>query len=198
MKVLAACLLSFVLSFDVVAQGEQQVAQATEITWLGLDCTKLRMIGEAVTGEDLVNRYFTAWNTVVVNENTKYDFSKAFKKPVVHKNIAAISEMNASVNPASVIAYENNTISEDELVKHVASYDLKGSGIGLVFVLESFNKLEERGSMWVTFIDMQSGRILMAKHMEARPGGFGIRNYWVRPVYEVLQMSAKEYKKWIK
>jgi hypothetical protein len=181
-----------------MAQGEQTVAQATEITWLGLDCTKLKMIGEAVTGEDLVNRYFTSWNSVVVTEGTKYDFSRAFKKAVVHKNLAAISELNAKVNPSDVIAYESHSISEDDLVRHVASYELNGEGVGLVFILENFNKMEERGSMWVTFIDMQSGSILMAKHMEARPGGFGIRNYWVRTVYEVLQMSAKEYKKWIK
>lgn len=198
MRILTACFLSFVLSFSVMAQGEQTVAQATEITWLGLDCTKLKMIGEAVTGEDLVNRYFTSWNSVVVTEGTKYDFSRAFKKAVVHKNLATISELNAKVNPSDVIAYESHSISEDDLVRHVASYELNGEGVGLVFILENFNKMEERGSMWVTFIDMQSGSILMAKHMEARPGGFGIRNYWVRPVYEVLQMSAKQYKKWIK
>lgn len=181
-----------------VSQGEQQVAQADKITYFGLDCSKLVVIGESATGEDIVNKYFVSWNGVVINEDTKYDFGKAFKKKEVEKDIAYISKQNAQRDPSDVIAYENQTISEDELVKHVKSYEMEGSGVGLVFVLENFNKLEEKGTMWVTFFDIESKQVLMAKHMSAKPGGFGMRNFWVRTVYDVLQDSSKQYKKWIK
>lgn len=189
---------SFFIWNVAIAQGEQQVAQADEMTYFGLDCSKLVVIGESATGEDIVNKYFVSWNGVVMNEDSKYDFAKTFKKKEVHKDIAYISKRNAQRDPSDVIAYENQSISEDELVSHIKSYEMEGSGVGLVFVLENFNKLEEKGTMWVTFFDIERKQVLMAKHMSATPGGFGMRNFWVRTVYDVLNDSKKQYKKWIK
>jgi hypothetical protein len=189
---------TFFIWSAAISQGEQQVAQANELTYFGLDCSKLIVIGEAATADDIVNRFFIAWNTVVITEDKKYDFGKAFKKKEVHKDIAYVSQLNAQRDPSDVIAYGNQSISEDELVSHIKSYKVQGSGVGLVFVLENFNKLEEKGTMWVTFFDIESKQVLMAKHMTAKPGGFGMRNFWVRTVYDVLQDSGKQYKKWIK
>ncbi len=193
----ALVIASFFIWNLALSQGVQQVAQADELTYFGLDCTELVVIGESATGEDIVNKYFVSWNGVVINEEKKYDFGKAFKKKQVNKDIAYVSKQNAQRNPADVIAYESKSISEDELVRHIKSYDVEGSGVGLVFVLENFNKIEEQGTMWVTFFDIESKQVLMAKHMSAKPGGFGMRNFWVRTVYDVLQDSRKQYKKWI-
>lgn len=181
-----------------VSQGEGQVAQADELTWFGLDFTQAMVIGETATGEEIVNKYFVGWNSVVLNEPDKYDFGKFFKKKEVHRNIAYISKQNAQRDPSEVIAYEPQSISEDELVSHIGSYEMEGSGVGLVFVMENFNKLEEKGTMWVTFFDIESKQILMAKHMSAQPRGFGFRNFWLGSVYEVLKDSGRQYKKWIK
>lgn len=195
-------ILLFVLGLLIwnhgVSQGEQQVAQADELTYFGLDFSKVKVIGESKTGEDIVNDLFVRWNSVPMNEPDKYDFGKFFKKKEVKRDIASISKRNAQRDPSEVIAYESHSISEDELVSHVNSYEVEGSGVGLVLVIENFNKLEEKGTMWVTFFDIESKKVLMAKHMSGQPRGFGVRNFWLGSVYDVLKDSGKQYKKWIK
>lgn len=67
-----------------------------------------------------------------------------------------------------------------------------------MFVLENFNKIEERGTMWVVFFDIESKQILLTKNMSGKPQGFGFRNYWVRTVYDVMREMGDQYKNWIK
>lgn len=198
MKYVAILLAVISFQINAFAQGEQQVAQADEITYVGLDCTKLVVIGESVSGEELVNKFFKAWNNVVYSEESKYDFAKTFKKKNVKRDISYISKINDQRDPEDVVAYENQTITEDELVNHINTYEIEGTGVGLVFVLENFNKLDEEGTMWVTFFDMDTKKVLMAKHMSGDAGGFGMKNFWARTVYNVLNDSKKKYKKWIK
>lgn len=198
MKYFALIILFISLHISAFSQGEQQVAQADEITYVGLDFTQAVVIGESVTGEELVNKFFRAWNNVVYSEESKYDFAKTFKKKNVKRDISYISKINDQRDPEDVVAYENQTITEDELVQHINSYEIEGSGVGLVFVVENFNKLEEEGTMWVTFFDMDTKKVLMAKHMSGDAGGFGMKNFWARTVYNVLNNSKKKYKKWIK
>lgn len=188
---------SFIIT-GTMAQGEQTVAQADEITWFGLDFSRAVVIGESTSADEIADRFFVSWNAVVVNEQSKYDFGKTFKKSSVKRDMAFITELNANRDRSDLIAYSAKEITEDELVKHIGNYNVSGEGVGLVFVVENFNKLEEVGTMWVTFFDINTKQVLMAKHMSAKPGGFGMRNYWARTVYEVLKDSGKQYKKWIK
>lgn len=198
MKNLVMLIVASFLISSAMAQGEQTVAQASEITWFGLDFSKAVVIGESTSADEIADRFFVSWNAVVVNEQSKYDFGKTFKKASVKRDMAFVTELNAKRDRSDLIAYSGKEITEDELVKHIGNYNVSGDGVGLVFVVENFNKLEEVGTMWVTFFDINTQQVLMAKHMSAKPGGFGMRNYWARTVYEVLKDSGKQYKKWIK
>src|SRR5690554_5519345 len=181
-----------------VAQDEQRVAAATEITWFGLDLTQVNVVAEVKPGKEVVDVYFVGWNNIIANERDKYDFAKAFKKDQVHYEIGMVGELNQQRDPSTVITQQRHEISEDELAKHIQTYTTSGSGVGLVFVVENFDKPNEEGTIWVTFFDIESKRILLARKMSAKAGGFGFRNYWARTVYNVLKDASRQYRKWVK
>ena len=81
-----------------------------------------------------------------------------------------------------------------------AAYNYEGAtGIGLMFNVESFNKINNEGSMWVTFVNMGTGEVLLTERMTAGPGGIGLKNYWARCVLEVIeQVKKREYEQWRK
>jgi len=193
--------LSLVLIFclaEINAQSENKLVQSDKLTWFGIDCTKLKLIGASGTAEDIAGKYFMAWNRVVVTEREKYDFARFFQKSYVERDLAWISEQNDRRELSGLKGYKNQNFTASEVAAHVQTYQLEGEGPGLVIVLENFNKLEEIGTMWVVFFDIESKQVLFAKHMSAKPKGFGFRNYWVRTVFEVLKESGKQYKRWVK
>jgi hypothetical protein len=63
--------------------------------------------------------------------------------------------------------------------------------------VESFDKTGEQASMYVTFINLSSKKVLMTERLTAEPTGFGLRNYWAGAVYSMYkQISKKELRNW--
>jgi hypothetical protein len=200
MKKFGLILSLFAFVLNSYGQGEQTVKQATEIVYYGIDFTQLTVIGEDVfVPSDYITRHFLAWNGVVRLEREKYEFDKVFKKANVEYDMDMIDQLNAKRDPSTIIVTEPTRISEDDLVRIVSNYNPSQSeGVGLVIVAENFNKPAEIGTMWLVFFDIKTNTILMAKYMSAKPGGFGMKNFWARTVYNVLQESKSKYPKWVK
>jgi len=63
--------------------------------------------------------------------------------------------------------------------------------------MESMSKTSERASMYVTFIDMSNKKVLHTERMEEKVGGFGLRNYYAKSIYEALEdIQKSKYKQW--
>jgi hypothetical protein len=68
-----------------------------------------------------------------------------------------------------------------------------------MFVVESFSKMNDEGSIWVTFINMDSKEVLFTEHLVGKPGGAGLRNFWAGCVNNVItKMEKKEFEMWRK
>jgi hypothetical protein len=66
-----------------------------------------------------------------------------------------------------------------------------------VFIVEGLNKPGAKGSMYVTFIDMATKKVLFSERMVGKAGGFGYKNYWAKSVFEVLEdIQKSKYKEW--
>jgi len=51
--------------------------------------------------------------------------------------------------------------------------------------------------MYVTFFDIATKKVLITERMIGRASGVGFRNYWVRPIYEVIKrIYDSKYKSW--
>ncbi|NOX86391.1 MAG: hypothetical protein GXO86_10590 [Chlorobi bacterium] len=60
-------------------------------------------------------------------------------------------------------------------------------------IAESYSKPNVQGAYYVTFFDIATKKVLSTERMLAKPGGFGLRNYWAKTYYTVLKEVGKKY-----
>jgi len=90
-------------------------------------------------------------------------------------------------------------LTEQKITELVKKYDYKGNkGIGMMFFAESFSKGKEEGAIWVTFVDMDSKKVLLTERVTENAGGFGFKNYWAKTLFGALKDTDKSLKKWVK
>ena len=180
--------------------GTADVFKSTEITWYGLDFSNIRLIGsEGFTDPYAIkNQFFNSWNSIVISEPDKYDLKEFFKKSNVEDDLDLVTERNKLPDENTLVINEAYSFDENKVKEILSNYNSGGKeGVGLVFIMESFNKNEEVGYMWVTFFDMSNGNVLLTKHMSGKAGGFGLRNYWAKSYYNVLKnIGKKGWKAW--
>lgn len=173
----------------------------TPITYLGVDFTQARVIGEAVTdANDIRDRFFSSINNVIVGEPKKYDLAATFRAQVT-TDVDAVKKRNAAINTETIKSGNTadfNRLKPADIDKLVKGFDFGGKkGIGLLFVMDGMSKAEAAANVYVTLIDMSSKKVLLTDKVKGKAGGFGFRNYWVRPIYEVLKdINDHKYREW--
>ena len=175
---------------------------AVSVTYLGIDFSEAKLIGDpGAFAPDIKSRFYPSINQVVVNEPKKYELGKAFRKDNITNDLSMVEERNGKADAdkiKSTNTADDSRFTPATISKMIGEYNFKGKkGFGILFIMESMNKTTERGSLYVNIIDMASGKILISERMVGKCGGFGFRNYWVKPVYEVLgEIENSKYKAW--
>lgn len=209
MKTFWLIVSSIIMAANLMAQSASDALLARELTWYGIDYSHVKLIGEfnqfgdagAKSESEIRDKYFPAWNELVLKEASKYNIKSAFRKDEVIYDLDIVNLRNSKVNPANLISLSEsnqNHLSSVDIQDIVSEYPVSGKGYGLVFVAESLNKIREMGSYYVVLFDEATKKVLLCKRLAGRAAGFGIRNYWARSYYEVLEQSKSSYKKWLK
>ena len=188
-KIVLLFIVAFAFSFAAQSQyTKADVFKVSEITFYGLDFSNVRLVGsEGFTDPYAIkNQFFKSWNNLFIAEPDKYNLAEVFGKSNVTINLDIVTERNEMPDPGELVIDEPYSFGEEVVSDIIAEYDTGEEGIGLVFIIESFNKIDEMGYMWVTFFDMSTGEVLFAKHMAGDAGGFGLRNYWAKSYYNVM------------
>jgi len=178
---------------------------STPVTWLGLDFTHAKFIGDRDKYGSLsdVRYLLKSWNDLMENEKDKYDVGKPLKKPKVDYRLDVTREHNDELDVTDMLTSDQslyNHINADDVQTIVKNYDFKGlSGIGVMFIVESFSKTSQKGALWITFIALDSKEVLFAERMEGPPGGSGVRNYWAGAIVDILKkIEKKDFELWRK
>ena len=175
----------------------------SKLVWYGLDFTQAKMVGHAGFSDPykIVNYYFTNWNELVNTEYEKYDVRKVMHRRDMIYNVDAIRNANQDVDSGDLVhghthkLDDSNIASCDEALKTEKDED----GVGMMMVVESFDKPAEKGTYHVVFFDIQSKDVIKSTKLTGAAGGFGFRNYWARTFKEVLEkIERHEYRKWRK
>ncbi len=204
-KGLVLAILIFSLQNSGYSQSRKDVFVRTgpKIVWLGLDFTQARLIGPLGTvGEHELIPLLNEINMVVISERTKYNFEAALRKDEVPYNLEIAARLNSGIDPGKAIAYTSNDegvrLSEETISVLVKQYRLENTdGIGLVFFMETLDKVREKGTMWVTFFNLADRNVLFTERMSGTAGGISFRNHWARPVYEVIdQIRNTKFSEW--
>jgi len=144
--------------------------------------------------------YFMDMNNLIRLEPEKYDLKKVFYKNQVPIDLSVIKVRNQLPDVEEMVVASGTVYNMEEktirdMVK--AYVPETQTGVGVVFIMESFNKEEEKGHIWVTFFDIATREVLLMDKMSGAAGGFGWRNYWARTYYNVLKEIEKtRYRVW--
>jgi hypothetical protein len=206
-------LLSLALLMTTLTIKAQTVADLftkseTEIYWLGIDFSHVKLIGDfSQFGESgsvgvitIRNKYFPGWNELVLNESTKYDVAGMFRKSNLIINTDGITTINSNTSTEEMEANVEPKYTKDDIQKYIKGYDFGvNKGIGLMFIAESLNKNLAIGKYHFVAVDLSNNTILLHDVFEGKAGGFGLRNYWARSYYEVInEIRDSKYKAWKK
>lgn len=203
MRKIVLLLLSF-SAFFAYGQNKRDIFNpGTQVTWLGVDFSKAKFIGdrERLGSHSDILRLMESINQLVINEPEKYNIGKAIGRDRIEKNIEVTLDHNANLDPADLLSNDTRDyvrLRESDIEEIISSYDFSGlSGIGLMFNIEAFSKLDESASVWVTFIDIGTGKVLITQNLKGKPKGFGLRNYWGGSLYGIIEaIKKKEFEMW--
>lgn len=198
MKIFIYLMLLIFSSFNAFSQGQDLLFNSDEFVWCGLDYSKVRCIGSQGFTDPLAikEKYFGAWNQLVLDESKKYDLKKAYGKEKQVTDLSIASERNQNVDYTKLVIDEPYTFQSGDLKQIISDYDFENhpSGLGLVYIFESLNKNEQKAYLYTIFFDLATQEIIWFRKFSADARGFGFRNYWARSIYEVISESRSIYK----
>lgn len=192
MNLFCSLILPFVAFFPSM-ENEQLSKIDGPVTWIGIDYTQAKFVGAAgFTDPGDLPRFLLAWNDFVITEPEKYDVKKALGISAVTIDLSYTYEKNEGLDTEAMVQEEDHKISQEEAETVARSYDLSEiQGTAALLVAECYNKKTTKGSHWLILIDTQTSEIISAAHFVEKPGGFGLRNYWARTIYELLKSKGK-------
>ncbi|MCE7056475.1 hypothetical protein LZF95_17455 [Algoriphagus sp. AGSA1] len=189
-------LISPFLTFFMGYGNGEAAASANPVTWIGIDYTQAKFVGaDGFTDPADLPRFLLAWNDFVITEPDKYDVKKALGSTDVNIDLTYTYEKNEAIDTKAMVQEEDHQLTQQEAEAVAKSYELSEvEGTVALLVAECYNKKLTRGSHWLILMDAQSSEILSAERFVEKPGGFGLRNYWARTIYELLKSKGKSIK----
>lgn len=207
MKKLILLALSVVAITTTKAQDAKSVFSAKEIIWYGLDFSKATFVGQfdqgmgamPATGNDMKNKWIGQWNALIAKEPQNFKIKEAFKMDNVIYDMTPVTTTNSTIDADKCMSFNPGKIERtaiDGMIKKYSAGDKK-DGIGLVFVVENFNKGTEMAEVYVTFFDIATKKVLVCEKVSGKAMGIGMRNYWAGAIKAILkQIDTTEYKSW--
>lgn len=183
------------------------VFKEQNIVWYGLDFTHCRFIGQPTihgnfykAPDYVVKNFFRDWNLIPLKEAEKYDIKGTFEKEYVYYDIDSVMERNKRYNPDSLIAFSNLVALPVSIIPQlVNSYTgVAKEGIGVVYIVESFNHFKDEASYYVVVFDIASKTILFQENVKGKASGGSVKTYWAGSLRDALEHTHKLYKKWKK
>ena len=174
----------------------------SKVVFLGLDFTQAKFIGTDGFQDPykLKTYYLTNWNALLEEEYSKYNLPLiGFKARHYETNTASLMVLNDEIKDIEKRIINGSHYLNDKMIQRsVRKYKLPhNKGVGISFVIESFNKSLEKAVIWVTFVNLNTGAMLYTERMEGEAKGFGLRNYWAGSILDVInQIKVSRYKVW--
>lgn len=191
------------LSFNVGAQTNNDAIKEVltnkgmSITWLGADFSHAVILDMSdCSAADFISKIAPAINELVLIEPNKFDFAKFLQKKSCTTDIVAVTKSNAATNLDDMVDKDTGPVDlkQSTIKEIVGKYDLSGKeGVGVVLIYESLSKRLLKSTMYLTYVKMPEGEIILSRQVEGKAGGFGLRNYWAATIYSFLKYYDRYY-----
>lgn len=178
-----------------------------KMVWYGLDFTRCKFIGQPSihgnfykTPDYVVKHFFRDWNMIPLKEGQKYDIGKSFDKEYIYFDIDSVLARGQRYKSDSLIAVSNvyslNTTTFPDIIKSFNG--IATEGIGVIYLVESYNSIEEIATYYCIVFDVATKKILLQEKITGRPQGGSVKTYWAGAFHEALEKNEKVYRKWKK
>ncbi len=200
--VLSLLVLFVASSFTKDTKGSLRAYQDQKFTWYGVDFRLARFIGPDgfKNPEGIKQDAMPKWNRIFVTEQDKYDIKKALKVKDYGYKIEWMMGVNEELDVAAAIQLDSYAITPEQIRNHIAGYHgVEGDGVGIAFVVESFNKIEKTGFIWVVFFDEKSKEVILTERLAGEPSGLSFANYWCGSIHDVINIiKSRKRKQWFR
>jgi hypothetical protein len=172
----------------------QDVKVAPEIVWLGIDFTKAKFVGPAGFNDihSIINTQVHSINDLFVKEPAKFNFPKFMRKTARYK-LDIVYQRNMKISPEGLILVTDVPGRVDgNVVQQIVDECQfpQDNLIGMMFVVESLDKNQSASFTWVTFIDLNNGKVIYTGKFAGRAGGIGFRNFWANSFFDILKQMT--------
>jgi hypothetical protein len=84
-------------------------------------------------------------------------------------------------------------LTKEKIQKIINEYQPEvKSGKGLVFIVEGFDKNIEQASIWFTYFDIQTLKVIYTGRITGKAGGVTMVNHWGKAIRKIINTQPKE------
>lgn len=173
-----------------------------EVTWLGIDFSKATFTKKGFDfPQEVVQHYFTVWNSLIISDPKRYDIRLSFRKPVMYYDLSLVTKKNKSVKLArllsSVISF-SHTYQEEAIVEYVKTLEIpQETRYAVMIIVESFDDITKLAALWVVIVNTETQNAVLCEKFLKSPGGFGTKNYWIRAFYNLFfDVQKQTFTRW--
>lgn len=198
--------LLMVSTLSVFAQfTAKDVFSSKTIVWYGLNFSEAKMVGQfdqamgagPASGSDIKNKWIPQWNSLIMTEQKNFKIKEAFQKDEVFYDITPTEKQNQNINSDDLMSFNTYTFKDAQKTAKEIVSKLKGGekteGIGVTFIVESFNKSMDEAVVYVTVFDIKTKNVLILERMVGKPMGIGLRNFWAGAMKHVIKQITTDY-----
>lgn len=195
-----------VSTLSVFAQfTAKDVFSSKTIVWYGLNFSEAKMVGQfdqamgagPASGSDIKNKWIPQWNSLIMTEQKNFKIKEAFQKDEVFYDITPTEKQNQNINSDDLMSFNTYTFKDAQKTAKEIVSKLKGGekteGIGVTFIVESFNKSMDEAVVYVTVFDIKTKNVLILERMVGKPMGIGLRNFWAGAMKHVIKQITTDY-----
>lgn len=169
------------------AKKTSPIADVKEVNFYGIDYSKCQTT-EVSDNPDETVKALSAINHLFVSEPKKFNIERFTQKKSGVIDVSVGTNLTESMKVDSLNALAgNHRVTDAEVESTIKGLELKEtSGTGLILIGECLNKIKTEGTYRIVFFDIASRNIIADWEETGKAGGFGLRNYWAKTVFTVM------------
>jgi hypothetical protein len=168
---------------------KNDIIKAGEIIVYGLDFSNSIIIHESEPHVTTIeNDYYPMFNDLFFVNN----FNEL--QTVIKVKLVSNTELTQKLN----LKREKKYIISDQTVisKIVKDYETtEKEGVGLVFIVKSFDKPNKYVKLFPTFFDIASKQVLWTSEITGTGGGYGLNKFWGEKLFDAIDTFIDSAKK---
>ena len=195
----------FVVSMQQISfsQNPCDVFKDNEIIWYGIDFSMAKLVGPGFNSISSIKAtWIPSWNNLILTESKKFNLNKFLHHSNIQYNLNPVTEINNKVDENKLVilnSSESIELKDADIKKIVNQYTFdKKSGIGVLLIVDSYNKVEETGHFFITFIDLATKQVLVSKKISGKAVGIGFRNFWAGAIFAAFKSCEQLFHSWEK